>query len=149
MGKGIPRIVSGCAYHINDLGIDDEDSLCWGVFVGGCIDDGGAWRLWREEHGHAHNDTKDPWFGWICIIETKDVITKTGRATGILLHEYAHLLAENEGHSAAWKRYVIELGAPQEVKRIAKVKPKHRMPSVERARRERREELKRAAERLR
>jgi len=143
------KIVSGNPYKISDLGIDDEDGLVWGVYVGGCIDDGGAWRLWREQHGHAHNDTTDPWFGWICIIEPKDVLTKTGRPTGILLHEFAHMLCPNQGHNAAWKKAVTALGASREIKRVAKIKPKNRMPSVARARREKRKELQHAASRLR
>ena len=129
--------------------MNDEEGLVWGVYVGGCVEERGAWRLWHEQHGHAHNDTTDPWFGWICILDVKDVITRAGNPTQILLHEYAHLLAPNQGHSVKWKRITTELGAGREVERVAKINVKGRMPSVARSRREQKEELKNVAAKLR
>ena len=147
------RIVQGRGYRTSELGIyefleragyEDCADAIWGVYVGGCVGGDSAWRLFHEIHGHAHNDEVDEWFGWVCILEPKHVLTPTQRLTGTLIHEIAHILAPNEGHSRRWKRIVTELGAPQEAK--SKKKP---LPSIERAHREVREELRIAARRLR
>lgn len=140
------RIVSGRPYKAEQLGLPDEENRVWGVFVGGCVEDGSAWRLWREIYGHAHNDTIDPWYGWICILEIRDVLTPSGRPTSILLHELAHLYAPNQGHSAKWKRIVTELGAAKEIERIKK---QPTLPSVERARKVERKGYRRVARRAR
>jgi len=122
-----PKIVSGNPYHATDLGLNDEDGVVWGVFVGACIDERVAWGIWEDAAAHAHNDTKDPWFGWICIIEPKDVLTPTGRPTSTLIHEYAHILCPNSGHGVAWKKKVTELGAKREIKRIERIKEKNKI----------------------
>jgi hypothetical protein len=145
MTRRVTKVLECTPYRADQLGLVDEENLVWGIYVGGCVDDGAAWRLWREEHGHAHNDTKDPWFGWICILETKDVLTRAGNPSSILLHEYAHLIVPNQGHNAKWKRIVTELGAGREVARIKKQMP---MPSVKNARNTRAEQLRTEARRL-
>ena len=118
------RVAINTPYKPADLNLDFD--CLWGVYVGGCVDrTGETWRLWHEIHGHAHNDKLDPWFGWVCILEPKRVLTAKGRPTKILLHEIAHLLVPNQGHTKRWKRVVAELGAASEA-----VKYLPRLPSI-------------------
>ena len=137
------KILPGRPYRASDLGLDFD--VVWGVYVGGCIEGANvSWRLFNEMYGHAHNDSKDEWFGWICILDPKHVLTRTGRPTRTLLHEIAHLLVPNQGHTNKWRKVVTELGAGSEAKRALP-----RLPSVESSRKRESENLRHAAKRLR
>lgn len=92
------------------------------VFVGGCVERGvgSAFR----HLAHAHNSTKypDPNFGCLCfrsikrigqyrIISMNDgrvqiIVDKPSR---LMLHEFAHLLALNQGHNPTFYRRYKEL----------------------------------------
>ena len=109
-------IRAGRPYRLSELGIDD-DELCWGVMVGSCIDERVAWGIWVDAGAHAHNEKGSDWEGWICVMRPEDVLTPTGKPSKMLLHEYAHLLVPNEGHSRKWKREVTKLGAGSEIAR--------------------------------
>ena len=39
-------------------------------------------------------------------------------ATRVMVHEYAHLLAPNSRHGAAWQDAITDLGYPSEADRI-------------------------------
>jgi len=121
---GRKKIYKDRPYRAEELGIEDEEDVIWGIYVGGCVDERVSWSIWEQACAHAHNVKKAPWFGWICILETKDVLTPTGKPTQTLLHEYAHLLVPDQGHTAKWKRVVSEIGAPQEVSRFEKKRTK-------------------------
>lgn len=111
------KIVPLRPYHADELGIDDPDNVIWGVYVGGCIDERGAWGIWESTSGHAHSCLKDTYFGWICIIKPSDVLTPSGSPSKALLHEYAHLLCPDQDHTRSWKRAVTRLGAGSEIER--------------------------------
>lgn len=111
------NIITNCPYRPQRLGLDDPENLCWGVFVGGCIDERNSWSVWEDgRQAHAHNSSTDPFMGWICFVRPEDVLTR-GKPSKILLHEYAHLLVPNKGHPPAWKRAVTRLGAGSEIAR--------------------------------
>lgn len=99
------------------MGLDDPDGVLWGIFVGGCVDERGAWRLWEESRSHAHNAKDDPWKGWVCILHPKDVLTPTGKMTSTLAHEVAHLMCPNHLHSPRWKREITKMGYGSEIAR--------------------------------
>ncbi len=104
-------------YHPHQLGIDDPDHVIWGIFVGSCVDERLSQSIWENARSHAHNYTKDPWFGWICVVSPKDALTKSGKPTDILIHEIAHLMCPNQFHSPKWKRTVVRMGAGAEIER--------------------------------
>lgn len=90
-----------------------------GISVGGCAEAIGTPRRGAfRRRAHAHNHPRDPLFGWICILSTRAgrVVTPTGRPTGLLAHEYAHLLAPNSGHGGRWRAAVTALGHPAQAK---------------------------------
>jgi len=64
---------------------------------------------------HAHNYKASEWFGWICVLNPKDVLTPTGKMTACLAHEIAHLLCPNQHHTAKWKRTITRMGYGAEV----------------------------------
>lgn len=87
------------------------------VFVGGCVErgEGSSFRAMA----HAHNDSRhDENFGWICVRSTYRVLTDSGKPTTLMLHEIAHVLTPNEGHTAKWAACLSGLGAPGEAKRV-------------------------------
>ena len=111
------QIVANAPYYPDDLGLDAYAGLLRGVFVGGCVDERNAWSVWENAVAHAHNHVAGEWFGWICIVEPKDVLTKSGLPTSVLLHELAHLLAPESLHGRQWKKAVTALGAAAEIER--------------------------------
>jgi len=127
------KIVEGNPYHPRDVNLIDEEGVIWGIYVGGCIDERVAWGIWEGAAAHAHNDRKSPWFGWICILHARDVLTPTGKPSNILLHEYAHLLAPDVGHTAKWKRIVTELGAAKEIERTMRLNEANKQAGSKRA----------------
>ena len=104
-------------YRPSQLGLDDLDGVFWGLFVGGCIDERSSWTVWEGARSHAHNNHKNDFFGWICILAPKDVFTPSGKMTSTLAHEVAHLMVPDQGHSPRWKRAVTELGFASEIAR--------------------------------
>lgn len=91
-----------------------------GVSLGGCAEAlgtpcQGAFR----RRAHAHNDRRDPLFGWICFLSSKPgrLLTPSGRASALLAHEYAHLLAPGSGHGERWRHAVTALGYPAQARR--------------------------------
>lgn len=86
-----------------------------GVFVGGCVERGVGSSFRRQ--AHAHNSHKSEWFGWICVRSGKRVLTATGKPTTLMLHEYAHILVPNQGHTVKWAAALVKLGAPAEAKK--------------------------------
>jgi hypothetical protein len=111
------KIRKGNPYRASDVGLDDPDGVLWGIFVGGCVDERGAWRLWEDARSHAHNGHDDPWRGWVCILDPKDVLTPTGKMTSTLAHEVAHLMCKDHFHSRAWKREITKMGYGSEIAR--------------------------------
>jgi hypothetical protein len=100
-------------YRAQEFGFDAR--VCRGVHVGGCV----AGRRWPRQsdwdiEAHAHNADHDPWFGWICVASERSLFTASRRPTRVMAHEYAHLLAPNSRHGAAWQEAVTELGYPSE-----------------------------------
>ena len=92
----------------------------WGVYVGdGCVT-GTEPLEWLKIHAHAHNDTEDEWFGWICIADPYNVITAKGNPTAILLHEVAHVLCRDPGHSQKWCAVVSAIGAPGQAQKYGR-----------------------------
>lgn len=91
-----------------------------GISLGGCVEAidtprRGAFR----RRAHAHNDRRDPHFGWLCFLSGKHgrLITPAGRPTALLAHEFAHLLAAGSGHGERWRRAVTALGYPAQARR--------------------------------
>lgn len=94
-----------------------------GIFLGGCVSKG-VGSSFRAQ-AHAHNHKHDEHFGWVCfrsikrlgaydVIEQDDGtaevrISKPGRT---LMHEWAHVLVPNEGHTDRWRAMMRELGQP-------------------------------------
>jgi len=124
MPRRVKKVIKGRPYRPAQLGIENDE--VWGVFVGGCIDERNAWSIWEGVDAHAHNDTKSAWFGWICVLEPRHVLTPTGRLASTLLHELAHILVPNEYHTEKWKRMVVDLGAGNEVVREKLTPPRGR-----------------------
>ena len=90
-----------------------------GVSLGGCCEAIGTERRGAfRRKAHAHTAATDPHRDWICILSDKEsrAVTATGRATALLIHEYAHIVTHS-GHTAAWGKAVAALGAPNEAKR--------------------------------
>ena len=91
------------------------------IFIGGCIERGVGSSF--RASAHAHNNKKSDRFGCLCfrsikklgeydVVENLDgttdiIITKPGQ---LLMHEYAHLLAPNQGHNKTWLNRLRELG---------------------------------------
>ena len=100
-------------YRAQEFGFDPR--VCRGVHVGGCV----AGRRWPraadwDVEAHAHNGDHDPWSGWICVASERSLFTRSRRPTRVMVHEYAHLLAPNSRHGAAWQEAVTDLGYPSE-----------------------------------
>lgn len=88
-----------------------------GVSVGGCVEAIGTDRQGAfRRSAHAHNRLGDPWLDWVCFRSAKRVLTPSGKATDMLIHEVAHLIRKGS-HGPGWKKAVIALGAPAEAKR--------------------------------
>ena len=95
-----------------------------GLSIGGCIsteygkdNEGKDWSSRKinneRDFAHAHSYLEDPWYGWICSPH-KTLLTNKW----CLLHEVAHLIANNEGHSKRWKETVVEIGGSLKPKSI-------------------------------
>ena len=83
-----------------------------GIFIGGCVSNGVGSQLAKGTKcpiAHAHISSNDPNKGWICFRSPHAYTDPT--YAGTLLHEYAHILANN-GHTAKWRRIMQELGQP-------------------------------------
>ncbi|MBI4312054.1 MAG: hypothetical protein HY681_09765 [Chloroflexi bacterium] len=106
-----------------------------GVFVGGCIarGEGSSFRA----RAHAHNSTKDPWYGWVCIRSARRlgdtapcddpawdaIVVKPSR---VLWHEYAHILTPNHWHDDAWRQAMRDLRQPIPARYAKKPRPVRR-----------------------
>lgn len=86
-----------------------------GIFVGGCVERGVGSSFRASAHAHNHTNDKD--YGWICIRSQKRVLTPSGQPSTLLLHEYAHILTPNQGHTAKWRECLTKLGRPAEAQR--------------------------------
>ena len=101
------------------LDVPDMPRLA-GLFVGGCVErgEGSSFRA----RAHAHNDRRDPCFGWVCVRsirrvgvvapaqgECDGVVVKPSR---LLWHEYAHVLVPGHGHDDVWRAAMRELKQP-------------------------------------
>jgi hypothetical protein len=90
-----------------------------GISLGGCCDAFGTDRTGAmRRSGHAHTDVRSEWRGWICIKSGKPekIVTASGRASTLLIHEVAHIVTW-AGHTVRWRKAVADLGAPGEAKR--------------------------------
>lgn len=90
--------------------------MCRGVVVGGCRRTGPADARFakRSIDGHAHNNERDPAYGWICLLDLSRLFTRSGRLSRVFWHEYAHLLVPNARHGRRWREAVTALGWPSE-----------------------------------
>lgn len=92
------------------------------IFIGGCIERG----IGSSFHAtaHAHNREGDEHFNTICIRSVKKLgkyheekdkdgklIIVVDKPSQTLLHEIAHLLVPNQGHTKKWLNIYISLGA--------------------------------------
>jgi hypothetical protein len=111
------KIIPLRPYHADELGIDDPDNVIWGIYSGACVDERGAWGIWQDADAHAHSLSKNEWYGWICIHDPKKVLTRAGSASDLVLHEYAHLLVPDAGHTTRWKQEVTRIGGGREIQR--------------------------------
>lgn len=94
-----------------------------GICIGGCIstehgkdNEGKDWTKKVSadaDFAHAHNYLEDPWFGWICSPHKRLLTNKW-----CLLHEVAHLIANDEAHGERWKKAVVEIGGSVKPKSI-------------------------------
>jgi hypothetical protein len=76
-----------------------------GVYIGECIRYGDWKRLFDpKQSAHAHNNEDDPMRGWICVRQRQFLVRP------IMLHEIAHLLIPNQGHTEKWRRKVLAIG---------------------------------------
>lgn len=81
-----------------------------GIVVGGCV----AMYEWGDMLAHAHGRHvgSDPaWHGWICMRYDDEqwLVRPDGRPAGVLIHEAAHLIS-NEDHTTVWEQAVRDLG---------------------------------------
>ena len=104
-------------YYCDTLGIDDPDGVIRGIYVGGCVDERNSWSCWEGASSHAHNHTKNEWYGWACFLLPADVLTPTGKMTAALAHEIAHLMCPDQLHTRAWKRTLATMGFASEITR--------------------------------
>jgi|ERR1035438_2599028 hypothetical protein len=111
------KIVRGRPYYCDQLGIDDPDGVIRAIYVGACIHEKDSWSVWEGASSHAHNHTQNEFYGWICILDPKDVLTPTGKMTAALAHEIAHLLCPNSLHGRKWKREITKMGYASEIVR--------------------------------
>jgi hypothetical protein len=104
-------------FRAHRLGLDP--GVCRGVVVGGCLRTGLADQRFvsRSIDGHAHNNERDPAYGWICLSDRGRLFTPSGALTRVLWHEYAHLLVPNARHGRRWQEAVTALGWPSEARR--------------------------------
>lgn len=102
-----------------DFGFDPE--VCKGVFVGGCVERGVGSSFRRV--AHAHNHRKDSHYGWICVRSHRRLRTPAGHVSTLMLHEYAHLLCPNQGHTERWRRTISGMGRPAEAQRRRRRRP--------------------------
>lgn len=111
------KILLDRPYYAEQLGIYDPDGVIRGIYVGACVHERVSWSVWDQTRSHAHNHRKNEWFGWVCILDPKDVLTPTGKMTATLAHEICHLLVPDVLHTATWKRRLTEMGFGSEIER--------------------------------
>jgi len=76
-----------------------------GIFVGGCVERGDGSSFRRK--AHAHNYTKYPYWGWVCIRSAKRLwLDGTGKPSTLLWHEAGHIWRRSwtEDQVEAWAR---------------------------------------------
>lgn len=79
------------------------------VFVGGCVERGVGSSF--RHSAHSHNSHSDPFFGWVCVRSHRRLyVLNTDRPSQLMLHEYAHILVPNRGHTDAWREMARSLG---------------------------------------
>jgi hypothetical protein len=95
---------------------------CKGIFVDGCVERGEGSSFRAKAHCHNDNHPQYPYFGWICVRSIKRIggyVMASGldgfdgevtKPSQLLIHEYAHLLAPNQGHTVTFFRKLKELG---------------------------------------
>lgn len=86
-----------CEY-LNNYGIT--------LYVGGCGETG----KWFRRKAHAHNDSKYPQFGQICVLSERRLYNPDGSPSNLLKHELAHMLNPNKGHDQRWAAILRALG---------------------------------------
>ena len=69
-----------------------------GISISRCITTN---RPMKRAAAHAHNSESDKHFGWICFFGDNRPLWN-GEPSLVFLHEYAHLLNINQGHTKKW-----------------------------------------------
>jgi len=72
-----------------------------GVFVGGCVDRGDGSRFRAKAHTHTGGQNA----GYICVLAARRLSDRD-----LMLHELAHLLAGERGHTDTWRKWVLLIG---------------------------------------
>jgi hypothetical protein len=73
-----------------------------GVYIGGCIERGPGLGPRAKIHSHCVRGT---YRGWICMHKLDRLYDEM-----LCLHELAHLIVDEPGHSARWRACVRRIG---------------------------------------